>query len=148
MDLASLVREVVADFGDMLKAGQVVDTWFDCPDLVLTDATLLRRIVINLLSNASKYSSEQQTIEVKAIGAGIDYTLTVKDQGIGISEADQPHLFKWFFRGKNALNIGGTGLGLHLVAKYVELLRGSLSLESQLGKGTTVTITFNGGMVF
>ena len=66
--------------------------------------------------------------------------ISVKDQGIGISEEDQQHLFSSFFRGKNAINIQGTGLGLHIVKGYVELLQGQVTLESALGQGTTITI--------
>jgi len=64
----------------------------------------------------------------------------VKDEGIGISDDDQIHLFSSFFRGKNVLNIQGTGLGLHIVKRYMDLLDGEVNLESQLGKGTTITI--------
>jgi len=64
----------------------------------------------------------------------------VKDHGIGISEEDQQHLFSSFFRGKNATNIQGTGLGLHIVRRYAELMNGEVHLESKLGEGTTVTV--------
>jgi signal transduction histidine kinase len=63
----------------------------------------------------------------------------VTDQGIGISEEDQLHLFSSFFRGANATNIQGTGMGLHIVKRYVELLGGQIQIQSQLSKGTTVT---------
>ena len=67
--------------------------------------------------------------------------ISVADQGIGISEEDQEHLFSSFFRGKNAMNIQGTGLGLHIVDRYVKLLGGEVQLESELGKGTTITFS-------
>ena len=66
--------------------------------------------------------------------------LTVKDEGIGISAADQWHFFETFFRAKNAQNIQGTGLGLHIVQRYVNLLGGKLKLESELGKGTRIMV--------
>jgi signal transduction histidine kinase len=65
----------------------------------------------------------------------------VKDQGIGISQEDNVHLFSSFFRGKNAQNIQGTGLGLHIVKRYVDLLHGDVNLQSALNRGTTVTIS-------
>ena len=68
------------------------------------------------------------------------FTLSVKDNGIGISEEDKQHLFERFFRAKNAINIQGTGLGLHIIAKYVELMNGNIEIESELEKGTSVTI--------
>jgi signal transduction histidine kinase len=64
----------------------------------------------------------------------------VRDEGIGISEEDQSHLFSSFFRGKNALNIQGTGLGLHIVKRYADLLGGTINLQSKLGEGTTITL--------
>ena len=66
--------------------------------------------------------------------------MSVKDHGIGISQEDQEHIFSSFFRGKNAVNIQGTGLGLHIVKRYVELINGEISLKSELNKGTTVTV--------
>jgi signal transduction histidine kinase len=63
----------------------------------------------------------------------------VQDQGIGISEEDQKHLFSSFFRGTNATNIQGTGMGLHIVRRYVDLLGGQIQIQSKLNKGTTVT---------
>jgi signal transduction histidine kinase len=68
--------------------------------------------------------------------------ISVKDEGIGISKEDQKHLFGRFFRGHNAVNIQGTGLGLNIVAKYVELMNGSIQVASEENKGTTFTITF------
>jgi signal transduction histidine kinase len=60
---------------------------------------------------------------------------------MGISEEDQEHLFSSFFRGKNVINIQGTGLGLHIVKRYVDLLRGTIKLESELDRGTKLTFT-------
>ena len=67
--------------------------------------------------------------------------IAVKDEGVGISEEDQQHLFSSFFRGANATNIQGTGLGLHIVKRYVGLLQGQVELQSTLGKGSTFTIS-------
>ena len=67
-------------------------------------------------------------------------TETLWRQGIGISKEDQQHLFTSFFRGRNVENIQGTGLGLHIVKRYVDLLKGEVQLESELEKGTTIRI--------
>ncbi|MGZ5189474.1 MAG: sensor histidine kinase, partial [Flavisolibacter sp.] len=67
--------------------------------------------------------------------------IAVKDEGIGISRDDQEHLFTSFYRGKNATNIQGTGLGLHIVKRYLELLGGKIKLTSELGKGTNISFT-------
>ena len=60
---------------------------------------------------------------------------------MGIGEEDQLHLFSSFFRGGNAMNIQGTGLGLHIVKRFVELMDGQVEIKSELGSGTTITIT-------
>ena len=67
--------------------------------------------------------------------------VSVKDNGIGISEEDQQHLFQRFFRAKNAVNIQGTGLGLHIIAKYLELMNGYIEIKSKLNEGTVFTFT-------
>jgi signal transduction histidine kinase len=64
----------------------------------------------------------------------------VKDEGIGISEEDKKHLFTSFFRGQNVVNIQGTGMGLHIVKRYVTLLKSSISLESSSQKGSAFRI--------
>jgi signal transduction histidine kinase len=66
----------------------------------------------------------------------------VEDNGIGMSNEDQEHLFERFFRGRNADNIQGTGLGLHIVQRYVHLMNGSIQFQSELNKGTTVSLHF------
>jgi len=109
-------------------------------EMVLTDKRLLKNILVNLLSNAIKFSNDNGVVEVDVQNTGAKLTVSVKDNGIGISEEDQQHLFSSFFRGKNATNIQGTGLGLHIVKRYVELINGTVQLHSQLGEGTTVTL--------
>jgi signal transduction histidine kinase len=68
------------------------------------------------------------------------FMVCVTDKGIGISNEDQKHLFERFFRGKNANHIQGTGLGLHIVGKYLELMKGRITVKSKLDEGTTVTV--------
>jgi signal transduction histidine kinase len=67
--------------------------------------------------------------------------LKIKDSGIGIPEVEQQHLFKRFYRAKNSVNIEGTGLGLNIVKKYVEMLHGHISFKSILNEGSTFTIS-------
>lgn len=110
---------------------------------VKMDLSLLRNIMINLISNAIKFSSDGATIwaESEVNGSGT-LTIQVKDQGLGIPNEDKKHLFERFFRGKNVTNIQGTGLGLHIVSKYVELMGGSIEVESELNEGTAFTLKF------
>src|SRR4029079_5652161 len=106
-----------------------------------SDKRLIKNILINLITNAIKFSEEGKTIHVNSTVKEKLAVISVKDEGIGISKEDQAHLFSSFFRGKNALNIQGTGLGLHIVKRYLELLGGEVSLKSELGKGTIITFT-------
>ena len=80
-------------------------------------------------------------IRIEAIADTRFVNISVEDKGIGIPPQDQQHLFSSFFRGFNATNIAGTGLGLHIVKRYIDLLHGKVKLESELGKGTTVSIS-------
>ena len=107
------------------------------------DLSLVRNILINLISNAIKFSSEGATIWVSSSCENNMVVLTIKDQGLGIPDEDMKHLFERFFRGKNVLNIPGTGLGLHIVSKYIELMDGTISVASEIEKGTIFTIKFN-----
>lgn len=106
------------------------------------DMTLLRNIFLNLLSNAIKFSPDEGLIEVTSNVSQNNIVFGVKDHGMGVSPEEQKHLFERFFRAKNATNIQGTGLGLHIVGKYVELMNGDITFESQLEQGTSFTITF------
>ena len=98
---------------------------------------------MNLVSNASKFSPEESDIEINTIYQNQHIVLSVKDHGIGISKEDQKHLMERFFRGANAGNIQGTGLGLHIVSKYAQLMNGTVQCKSELEKGTEFVITFN-----
>jgi signal transduction histidine kinase len=98
---------------------------------------------MNLLGNAIKFSPASATIAIYTKKEPGAFTLQVKDNGIGMSQEDQQHLFERFYRGANVSNIQGTGLGLHIVSKYSELMNGRISCESELGKGTTFTIVFS-----
>jgi PAS domain S-box-containing protein len=141
LDLASLLPEALADVQSLVKPGQTIAWQLDCPNPVQLDASLLRKIMVNLLSNALKYSGAGSTVTVRAACRDQLLTLSVADQGIGISAEDQTHLFERFFRARNVTTIPGTGLGLYIIARYLELMGGTVALQSALGKGTTVTIT-------
>jgi PAS domain S-box-containing protein len=140
LNLDNLVRDTVADVQSLLKAGQTIDWQVECPVPVRLDASLLRKILMNLLSNALKYSGENSVITVQAGCELKELTITVQDQGIGISQEDQAHLFEQFFRAPSVVTEPGTGLGLYIIAKYLELMGGTIDLQSAPGQGTTVTI--------
>ena len=141
LDLAALVQEALGDVQGMRKAGQRVATALNVSGSMWLDTSLLRKVLVNLLSNALKYSPEDATVALEAHAAAGTLTLVVRDQGLGISAEDQEHLFERFFRARNVTNIPGTGLGLYIIARYLELMGGTIALRSALHTGTTVTIT-------
>jgi signal transduction histidine kinase len=104
------------------------------------DERLLSHIFTNLLSNAVKYSESGSTVSFAVEQDGADAVCTIRDHGIGISAGDQQHLFKAFHRGSNVGTRPGTGSGLLLVKRCVELHHGTVQLVSQPGEGTTVTV--------
>jgi signal transduction histidine kinase len=106
------------------------------------DKKLLKHILFNLVSNAIKFSPENKPIEVGIKVLKRNWTLNVKDNGIGIPKSDQKHLFERFHRGKNVTNIQGTGLGLNIVARITEMLEGKISYETKENLGTTFTLIF------
>jgi signal transduction histidine kinase len=109
--------------------------------VLISDRRLVKNILVNLLSNAIKFSDEGAPTYLEAEPRpGGGFLLSVLDKGIGISVEDQQHLFSSFFRGANVINIEGTGLGLHIVRRYLDLLQGVISLESALGEGTSVIV--------
>lgn len=135
------VQDVVTELESLKKKGQNVLYGHEGPEEFRTDKKLVRNILVNFLSNALKFSGENKKISVHTAVTQKGLTVRVKDEGIGISEADQAHLFETFFRGKNAQNIQGTGLGLHIVKRYAQLLGGDIRIQSVLGKGTEATFT-------
>jgi PAS domain S-box-containing protein len=141
LDVASLLRETEADVQSLVKPGQAIDWQVHCPAPVRLDASLLRKILVNLLSNALKYSAAGSVVTVRGTCHEQLLTLSVADQGVGISAEDQAHLFERFFRARNVTTIPGTGLGLYIIARYLALMGGTIALQSTLNQGTTVTIT-------
>ncbi|WP_310397745.1 PAS domain-containing sensor histidine kinase [Hymenobacter sp.] len=141
LDMQTLLGETVVDVQGLLKTGQRIESAGECAGLIRLDASLLRKILVNLLSNAIKYSGEGSVIHVLAACQDRQLTLRVADQGVGISPEDQEHLFERFFRARNVSTVPGTGLGLYIIAKYLELMGGTIALHSALNVGTTVTIT-------
>ncbi len=107
---------------------------------IVTDEKLLRSILTNLLSNAIKFSPAQQEISFDVQCAQGQLIITVRDEGLGIPNDELTKIFEPFLRGKGAVNIDGTGLGLSIVKKAVELLDGSIHVESHPEKGTVFTV--------
>ncbi|PPK87617.1 PAS/PAC sensor signal transduction histidine kinase [Neolewinella xylanilytica] len=144
IDVRALLATSIETSEGQLRPGQRVEMVVEeTVRTVYTDAKLLRHVLMNLISNAAKYSPEGAPIVVRAEAARDRILISVEDRGIGIPEADRPHLFDRFFRAGNVENIKGTGLGLNIVRHYVELLSGSIDFRSELGRGTTFTVSLS-----
>lgn len=139
-DIKSLANEIISELSSLLKPGQKINYNYSGAEEVESDKNMIRNILINLISNAVKFSGEGKTIDLDIQNLGHELRIMVKDQGIGIPAEEQKNLFSRFYRAKNATNIQGTGLGLNIVAKYVEELQGTISYESELNIGTTFNI--------
>ncbi len=111
------------------------------PEIIVGDPILLEQALVIVLSNAIKYSASNTPISVKVRPSKEGIVIVVTDEGIGVSERDLPFLMQPFFRGHNAKNIPGTGLGLSLAWHIITLHGGSLHIVSKEGHGTTVTMT-------
>lgn len=139
--LKPFLEEVAGEMQPLATGNQSLRLSHKGAGQVTLDQKLLRHILFNLISNAIKFSPDGGDIHIEADVRPSALTISVKDQGIGISREDQKHLFERFFRGHNATHIHGTGLGLNIVAKYLELMNGTIELDSTEHKGTTFTIT-------
>lgn len=144
VDIPELVEGVLESVKNLAKQGQVLTYTHQGERPVLAiNAQSLQNILLNLLSNAIKYSPKGAAIEVVSGWQPAPQSqlyLKVVDQGVGIPEAQQKHLFTRFFRADNVTAVQGTGLGLYIVKKYVEGMGGNIDLESKLGEGTSVFI--------
>mgnify|MGYP003624207065 CR=1 FL=1 len=141
-DLIDFTKSLVEEIETGKKNGQIIKLTTDRSKIeVSMDEKLIRHILVNLLSNAIKYSSEDDTILLNIYQGDDTIDIKVTDYGIGIPKAEQANLFDRFFRARNATNIKGTGLGLHIVKKYVDIMEGTIDFKSELDRGTTFSLT-------
>ncbi|MEO6288930.1 MAG: PAS domain-containing sensor histidine kinase [Ginsengibacter sp.] len=141
-DMTQFVENILSGVQNLKKRGQKFIYVHHGKFEVSSDQALLKNIIINLISNAIKFSPENSAITFTSYVDADKIQVSVKDEGMGISEEDQQHLFERFFRGKNALNIEGTGLGLAIIAKYLQMLNGTINCKSELNSGTEFIVTF------
>lgn len=138
--LESFFQDLIEEVKPSLKKSQHVLLQLKTEKPVFTDMRILRNILFNLISNASKYSDEGKNIEIQVSTDSKTLSIAIRDHGIGIPEEDHKHLFERFFRAGNVSNIQGTGLGLNIVKRYVDLLKGDITFESEYKKGSTFTV--------
>lgn len=139
--LHSFFEEIKEEIKSTLKEDQQLVINFTQPELSFqSDPRILRGILFNLVSNASKYSDSGKSIRLSATYTEDSVTVEVRDEGIGIPQHEVKHIFERFFRASNSSNIQGTGLGLNIVKRYIDLLKGTISFTSELGKGSSFII--------
>ena len=147
-NLEAFCAEVMDDVQALLKPGQILQHHGLSADTLITlDKKMLKNVFINLFSNAIKYSDPGKPIDCYVSIENNELNVSIQDHGIGIPEEEQQHLFTRFFRAHNAENIPGTGLGLNIVKRYVELMSGRIHFESTLGEGTTFHVHIPLGLV-
>lgn len=140
IELPGFIEQVIQELQPVAKKNQIIQHFHNGLTEVIIDAKVIKNILFNLISNAIKFSDEGKEIQVYSSINKREVIIKVKDHGIGIPEKDQYHLFERFYRAENVTHIQGTGLGLNIVAKYVEMLNGHISFESKLNMGTTFVI--------
>ncbi|MEO8884841.1 MAG: PAS domain-containing sensor histidine kinase [Mucilaginibacter sp.] len=142
-DLVKLSEEITEEMQMIAKQNQnIIYQHTGTSSVVKLDQNLLKNCAINLIANAIKYSGENTFIEFNTEINDRNCIVMIKDNGIGIPETDQKHLFEAFFRAHNTGNIPGTGLGLNIVARYTDLMNGKIDFKSNVNHGTLFTITF------
>ena len=135
-----VVKKIVEEAKPVLKEGQTIDV-IPCksPIEIFQDQKVVDIIIRNVLYNAIKYSNKGSKVELK-MHVDDELVVIIKDEGIGIPSEAKSHVFERFYRAKNALPIQGTGIGLNIVKRHIEKLNGSILIESEENKGTTVVL--------
>lgn len=142
-DIVKFSEEITEEMQLVAKLNQqIIYQHTGTQSTVKLDQALLKNCIINLISNATKYSGENTFIEFNTEIVGPLLTVVIKDNGIGIPEDDQKHLFEAFFRAHNTGTIPGTGLGLNIVTRYTEQMNGQIKFSSKVNQGTSFTLLF------
>ncbi len=144
VDALSVAKEALEMVGPIAESRNISLTIKGEPAPLNSVHKLLYDIIYNLCDNAVKYNKEGGFVKVDVKTAGDKVQVAVSDNGVGIAPADQSRVFERFYRvdKSHSRESGGTGLGLSIVKHAVAYLKGSISLESTLGKGTTITVSF------
>lgn len=141
-DLDALCKDIIEEFQNAPDVThELVYTTGQVTPVLRLDNRLMRQAISNLISNALKYSPAGQSVYVRLECRDGATILSVQDSGIGIPEADLKHLFEPFHRATNVGTISGTGLGLSITKQAIELHGGTIAVKSQVGAGTTFTVT-------
>lgn len=131
---------IVEEMTPLLKSNQHLSINQKGLTSATSDKRLIKNILMNLITNAIKFSEEGTTVQINVSADERSICFEVVDKGIGIPKDEFEHLFSSFYRARNAVNIQGTGLGLHIVKRYLELLNGDVQVETEIGKGSKFTV--------
>lgn len=143
-DLKTLGEELTEEMQLLVKGKQQISYRHKGAETEASlDQNLLKNCIVNLITNAVKYSGEEAKIEFMTEINQRQVCVTVKDDGIGIPKEEQKYLFDAFFRAHNTGSIPGTGLGLNIVARHVSLMNGKITFRSSLNQGTLFTLIFD-----
>ena len=142
-DLVKFAETITEEMQILTKQNQnIIYQHTGTRSTIRLDQNLLKNCIVNLINNAIKYSGENSFIGFTTEINERECVITISDNGIGIPEADQRHLFEAFFRAHNTGTIPGTGLGLNIVARYTNLMNGTIAFKSEVNQGTLFIIKF------
>ncbi len=142
LDIVSLIKHIISDYQISESENRQIVYDISSPIIeVNVDKKWIKHIVLNLISNAIKYSDKEELIEITIEEKNSNVSFCFKDHGIGISKQDIKLLFEPFHRGENVKNISGTGLGLSVLKKAVDLHNGKIEVESKVNKGSSFKVT-------
>ncbi len=139
-DLSEVVADVCKRQQELSPLHKIVLRQAELPKEIAADAKKLEQVFTNLLSNAVKYAPESPRIDVRVASEAGQAVVSVCDRGLGIPEDELPRLFERYFRARTSTGIAGTGIGLNLVKRFVELHGGTIEVESAEGAGSTFTV--------
>lgn len=142
LDLVQIAEELTREYKEAHNGSNRLSfAVVGLPQPIQADYSLIRYILTNLIGNALKFSGAKDPVRMELNYQNEDVELAIIDKGIGIAEEDQTKVFQSFFRGSNVSNIPGTGVGLSIVSEFVKLHKGKIKLDSQIGEGSTFTVS-------
>ncbi|RCX10371.1 phospho-acceptor domain-containing protein [Anaerobacterium chartisolvens] len=141
-DIYPLIEHILKNFESGFFSKNIALALYGKGELVFADRDKISQLIINLLSNALKYTPEGGSVEIRLCGDGDDVKITVKDNGAGIHEEDLPYIFERFYRADKSRNraTGGSGIGLSIAKAIAEAHGGSIEVKSEAGAGSEFTL--------
>lgn len=143
-NIENVINTQIKTFDGLKKEEQTITSNYQLSEsMVYLDENIFRNVINNLLSNAIKYTPAHKNIWINVKQQSDLIDIEIKDEGCGIPDSEQKNMFRRFFRAKNVENIQGTGLGLNIVKRYMELMNGTITFKSKENEGTTFYLKLN-----